>query len=186
MANEIIITRRLTLRPIKKSDAESVWPFVSDAAISKDMSWDPHENIEQTRAFIENVTKAREKGKSITWVIIYKERICGVFSLISILRKHRSLTYNRAEIAYWLDPEKQGKGLMTEAGKAVLDYAFNELMLHKVVVGHHIGNKGSERLIKRLGFKFHYLEEEVFEKNGVWIDCNFYQLTHKDFNKKFN
>lgn len=160
-----------------------LWPYVSDPEISKDMSWDYHRSKGETQAFIDATLKSMEDGRTITWCVFYGDKFCGIFSLIAILRKHRSLTYDRAELAYWVGPEFQRKGIMTECGEKVLDYAFNTLKLNKLLVGHHIINKGSENLIKRLGFRFLYQEEEVFQKDGVWITCKFYELNHKDYKK---
>jgi RimJ/RimL family protein N-acetyltransferase len=82
-------------------------------------------------------------------------------------------------LAYWLGPEFQGKGIMTEAGLKIIDFAFHELKLHKIVVGHHVENKASEKLIIRLGFEFRYDEIEAFKKNDKWVNCKFYELRKK-------
>lgn len=172
-------TERLTLRPLRVADAPVVFPYLANKEISKDMSWEAHRSIEETIAFLKRVEEELEKGRSITWGIFENGLFRGVFSIISILRSHRSLVYDRAELAYWLGPEFQGKGIMTEAGLKIIDFAFNELKLHKIVVGHHLQNKASEKLINRLGFEFRYDEIEAFKKNGEWIDCKFYELRKK-------
>jgi ribosomal-protein-alanine N-acetyltransferase len=177
-------TERLSLELLKKEDAEMIWPYASNPAISKDMSWLPHRDISETQAFIDNTLLNMELGKCITWCIFQEKIFCGIFSLIGILKQHRSLIYNRAELAYWLGPEFQGKGIMTEAGKKIIDFAFNEIGLNKLVVGHHIENDNSKNLIERLGFKYLYTEEDVFMKNNAWITCKFYELKAKDYLKK--
>lgn len=174
-------TERLFLRTVQKTDAEILWPYVSNPEISKDMSWQAHTNISETEEFIENTLKNIDLGKAITWCIFFENKFCGIISLISILKRHRSLTYNRAELAYWLGQEFWGKGIMTEAGKKVIDFAFHDLKLNKLVVGHHINNRGSENLISRLGFKFLYTETDVFMKNDIWITCKFYEFNSKDY-----
>ena len=176
-------TSRLQLRLLQKDDAAMLWPYVSDPQISKDMSWLPHKNIDETQAFIDNTLLSFDAGKSLTWCVFFENKFCGIFSLIGILRQHRSLIYNRAELAYWLGPAYQGKGIMTEAGIKIVDFAFNDLGLHKLVVGHHINNQNSKKLIERLGFKYLYTEEDVFNKNNEWITCQFYELKAKDLKK---
>ena len=122
-----------------------------------------------------------ELGKTITWCIFFENIFCGVFSLISIIKNHRALIYNRAELAYWISPEFQGKGIMTEAGRRIIEFAFDDLKLNKLVVGHHVNNESSKKLILRLGFSYLYTEEEVFMKNGEWITCQFYEMKLKDY-----
>lgn len=174
-------TDRLILRPLALDDEQILWPYVSNPAISKDMSWDFHKSISQTKEFIVNSLKSMDEGKLITWCIFENDNFCGLFSLIGILRQHRSLIYNRAELAYWIAPEFEKKGIMTEAGKKVIDFAFINLKLHKLIVGHHVENINSENLILRLGFDFKYRENEVFKKNDAWIDCKFYELNNNKY-----
>lgn len=179
-----LTTPRLLLRPLAKDDAGMLWPYVSNPEISKDMSWTYHKDISETQAFIDNVLLSTEQGRTMTWCIFFEEIFCGIFSLIGILRQHRSLTYNRAELAYWLGPEFQKRGIMTEAGERVMDFAFREWGLNKLVVGHHINNHNSRDLILRLGFKLLYTEKEVFMKDNEWITCQFYELNAKDYLNK--
>lgn len=176
-----LTTDRLRLRILDKSDANMLWPYVSNQEISRDMSWLPHQNISETEEFIDSTLLSMEEGKNITWCIFFGDSFCGIFSLIAILKNHRSLTYNRAELAYWVGPEFQGMGIMSEAGKRIIEFAFYELKLNKLKVGHHINNKSSENLILRLGFHFHYVEKDVFMKNDEWITCKFYELRRSDF-----
>ena len=179
-----ITTNRLYLRPIIVSDAETIWPHVSDRDISKFMSWLPHENLEQTREFIKSVEKSRLKEKGITWAIFFNDAFCGIFSIISILRKHRALTYDKGELAYWCANEHQGKGVMTEAGQAVMNYGFYTLKLNKIVVGHFTCNRKSEKLIERLGFRYIGTEKEAFKKNDIWYDASHYEITKTEYEKK--
>ena len=183
MSSLVLSTERLTLRPIAKTDAELLWPHVSDPEISQDMSWEAHQHLSETQEFIDSTLKSMEQGRTITWCIFLDGEFCGLFSLIAILKKHRALTYNRAELAYWAARAFQGKGIMTEAGLKVVEFAFTELGLNKLVVGHHDNNRNSEALILRLGFHYHYTEEEVFMKNGSWITCKFYELKAKEYLK---
>jgi len=182
--NYILKSKELYLRPVTSKDVDLVYPYMSNHEISKDMSWDAHKTKAQTLEYLKSVEDAFKKGRSITWAVFLNKKFTGVFSVIAILRKHRSLTYNRAEIAYWLGPEFQGKGIMTRAGEMVLNFAYNELGLDKIVVGHHIGNTGSEKLIKRLGFRFTYMEKNMFMKYGKWIDCDFYEMTKAEWNNR--
>jgi RimJ/RimL family protein N-acetyltransferase len=171
-----IKTNRLILRPISSEDLGDVYPHVTDPEIAKYMSWEPHRNIEQTRKFIERLQVEKENDKSYTWSIFLDNQFCGIVSLIAILRKHRALTYDKAELAYWLGHGFQGKGIMTEACEQVIDFAFTKLKLHRLTVSHACGNKASEGLINRLNFRYIGEEREAFKKNGVWIDHKLYEL----------
>jgi RimJ/RimL family protein N-acetyltransferase len=106
---------------------------------------------------------------------------CGLISLIGILRTHRVLTYNQAELAYWTSRKHQRRGIMTEAGRRVLDFAFRDVGLHKVRVSHFAENKASHSLIRRLGFRYIGTQLEEFSKASVWHDHVTYELLAREY-----
>lgn len=65
-----------------------------------------------------------------------------------------------AELGFWLGQEFQGKGLMTEAARAVIRHGFRDLGLSGIWCAYFHGNEPSAALQKRLGFHFHH-ENEV-------------------------
>lgn len=70
-----------------------------------------------------------------------------------------------ASLGYWLDREHQGKGFMTQAGKAVLRYAFSTLDLARMNAATLVHNEKSRSMLLRLGFL-----EEGFAKAYIQID----------------
>jgi ribosomal-protein-alanine N-acetyltransferase len=181
----IIETKRLILKPIKVEDAELLWPHVTNPKITQFLTWDPHESIEQTRNLIVRLIEDKKNGKGITWSIFHKENndYCGMFSIIDIMRTHRSVTYDRGELACWCVPKYQIDRIMDEAGVAINDFAFDVLKLHKVRNGHLSLNVASERLITKLHYKFYGEEKEAYQKNGVWYDIKWYQLLREEYNQ---
>jgi RimJ/RimL family protein N-acetyltransferase len=69
------------------------------------------------------------------------------------------------EIGFHLRPDYWGKGLGTQAAKAVIDYAFTILKANDLFAGHHPDNISSARLLKKLGF--HYTHDEYYEPTGL-------------------
>jgi putative acetyltransferase len=61
--------------------------------------------------------------------------------------KARKLGYSLAE-EYW------GMGLMTEAGRAVIDYGFRVMELDVISIETAPDNTRSQRVIEKLGFKY--------------------------------
>lgn len=70
-----------------------------------------------------------------------------------------------AEIGYELNRQYWRKGLMFEAGVAILDFGFNQLNLHRIEANVTVGNEGSARLLRKLGFT----------QEGTWRDKVFNQ-----------
>jgi ribosomal-protein-alanine N-acetyltransferase len=175
-----IQTERLRLEPLQTKHLDEIFPFVANPEISKNMSWSAHTDKEETIQFLQRLEDERANGKNYTWAIYFEKKFVGIFSIISILRKHRSLVYDRGELAYWVGPEYQGKGIMTEAGKAIIKFAFENLNLHRLTVSHFETNDQSKNLILRLGFKLIGKERESFFKNGAWHNHILYDLLNSD------
>jgi ribosomal-protein-alanine N-acetyltransferase len=70
---------------------------------------------------------------------------------------------------------------MTEAVRRVMLFGYQELGLHKVVVSHFSVNEASEKLIKRLGFRYIGEQVEEFRKDGVWHSHKTYELLEREF-----
>ncbi|WP_372686908.1 GNAT family N-acetyltransferase [Bosea sp. (in: a-proteobacteria)] len=175
-----LTTQRLLLRPLRAGDADMLWPDITDPEISRLMAWDAHTTKEQTAAFVENEVARRLSGNGVTWAILMDGRFCGIVSLIGIQRTHRVLTYDKAELAYWVGRSHQRLGIMTEAGRAVLAFAFGQVGLHKVYVSHFAGNEASCSLIRGLGFRYVGTQLDEFQKDGVWHDHVMYELLDRE------
>jgi len=176
-----LTTTRLQLTPLTTRDLEAVWPSVSDPTVSEHMSWNTHTDKEETLRFLERVESDLVSEKAITWGVRSRDEFCGIFSIINILRSHRALRYDRGELAYWCSPSHQRKGIMTEAGRCVIEFSFTKIGLNRLVVGHHLNNVPSQKLIERLGFKPIGIEHQAFMKHDKWIDTEIYELLAKDY-----
>jgi ribosomal-protein-alanine N-acetyltransferase len=181
IADLTLKTERLVLRPLTLADVDLIWSDISDPEIARHMAWEAHTERSQTIAFLENEIARRAAGKGITWAVFKDGSFCGIFSLIGLVLKHRALTYNKAELAYWVSRQYQRQGIMTEAGRRVVQFAFAELNLHKLFVSHFSDNAASENLIKRLGFRYVGEQLEEFQKDGVWHNHKLYELLESEF-----
>jgi ribosomal-protein-serine acetyltransferase len=81
---------------------------------------------------------------------------CGIWfrgAFAGIIGFHRIDWMNRnVEIGYWLGEKFQGHGIMTNACRMLVDYAFYEYQLNRVQIRCATGNKKSNAIIERLGF----------------------------------
>jgi RimJ/RimL family protein N-acetyltransferase len=62
------------------------------------------------------------------------------------------------ELGVHLRDEFWGQGLATEAARAVIDFAFEDLGAAALFAGHHPDNAASRRLLQRLGFRYTHHE----------------------------
>ena len=93
-------------------------------------------------------------------------RVIGVVNLSHLVRGSFLACY----LGYSIDHELQGSGVMAEALRAVLDYAFGELGLHRVMANYQPQNLRSGRLLQRLGFVREGYAADYLHIDGEWRD----------------
>jgi RimJ/RimL family protein N-acetyltransferase len=181
----ILRTPHLLLRPPSVDDLSELYSLVSDSRLTEFLAWEPHSSEGSTLEMISLLIEQQKAGKSFHWLVINKDSIIGLVSLIDVRRTHRSWTLNRGEVAYWITPKAQGNGYAEEATRAMVQFGFDHLSLHKIIVYHAADNPPSGRVVQKLGFRYVGTELEAFCKSGIWHDLCHYEILNSEF-KKFN
>jgi ribosomal-protein-alanine N-acetyltransferase len=171
-----IHTERLKLIPPCLDDTGSLFELMSKFVDTTYLTWEPHNNIETTKELVKNLIEAQIQGKGFHWCIFHADDLIGIASLIDVRRVIRAWTINRAELSYWIGTPYVGKGFATEASKAIIDFGFNELLLHKIIIAHAKENVESKSICKKLNFKEYAHEHDAFMKEYKWHDLIWYEL----------
>ena len=90
----------------------------------------------------------------------------GVINLSQIVRGG----FQAGVVGYSLDAEEQGRGLMAEGLLALIEYAFLDLGLHRVMANYRPENKRSASVLERLGFEIEGFAKEYLYIHGAWRD----------------
>ena len=152
-------TRRLFLRGLKLSDAESYerkfarWEIVQH--LRRTCPW-PYPKG-GARDWIEKEVLPKQGKGSWSWGIFLKENRKELIGNVSLWREGRP--GNRG---FWLTKEHWNKGLMTEANVPVLDYAFGELGFKKLIFDNAPQNKASRRIKEKTGCRYIGLRPQKF------------------------
>jgi len=170
-----ITTERLILSPPKLNDVPSLFNLMKDNRLTTFLTWEAHSEIATTDSLVKALIDAQTNDKGYHWCIHKDGEIIGLISLIDVRRKIRTWTQNRSELSYWIGIDYQGKGYATEASKAVLEYGFNNLSFHKIIVAHAGDNIESQRICRKLNFTQYAHEHDAFQKNGKWNDLIWYE-----------
>jgi ribosomal-protein-alanine N-acetyltransferase len=95
------------------------------------------------------------------------ERVVGAASLFQIARG----ALQSAQVGFSIDAAREGHGLMHEALREVLRFAFEELDLHRIGADHRPENHRSAALLERLGFRVEgYARDFLRGADGEWHD----------------
>jgi ribosomal-protein-serine acetyltransferase len=117
------------------------------------------QSVDDARVFIRGGLDGFVKGSGLTLGIWVDGRLGGGIGLGNLQADSRS-----GMIGYWLGADYVGRGLVTDAVRVLLDYAFGERELHRVDITCPATNLPSRRIPERLGFR-----EEGTRRQAVWV-----------------
>jgi ribosomal-protein-alanine N-acetyltransferase len=173
----VVESPRVRLRPPAETDAEALFPLVSNPDLPKYMSWAPHATIDDTRAWLRSGAEEIAGGEQMTWMIEHAGAPVGCIGLDGIKWSMAALRVDRAELGYWIAPAFWGKGLMTEAATLATRWGFETLGLHKITVSCFEPNVASKRVIEKVGFRYYGRQEDDVYRDGRWYAHLRYELT---------
>ena len=145
----ILTTERLILRKPADEDAHEIFLLRSNEAVNKFLDRPVAHSIEDAIQFIQKINNFISNKQSFYWVITLKDalNVIGTITLFNFSEENTC-----AEIGYELLPAYQGKGLMQEALKTVIGFAFKNAGFKKLVAFTHIENASSYRLLEKNNF----------------------------------
>jgi ribosomal-protein-alanine N-acetyltransferase len=142
-------TERLTLRPFTLDDAPVYFAAVrSDPEVTRWIGGGQHESAAVTREMLARVIRHGDEFGYSLWAVIEKGALIGHAGLWQIPNVPDT------EIAYALAKPAWGKGYATEAGRAVLSFAFDAAQLPRVIGLAFEPNAASRRVLTKLGMTF--------------------------------
>jgi RimJ/RimL family protein N-acetyltransferase len=99
-------------------------------------------------AFIEFLRAESASELRRHWAITVAQQVVGLVGLHTWQHHHR-----RAELGYDMATSHWGQGIATEAARAVIDYGFTTMRLHRIQSHTIADNHRSVRLLERIGFR---------------------------------
>lgn len=158
----VIETARLRLRRLRPSDAPQMVSLDSDPEVMRYVGSppglrSPEETAHRVRQWID-----ADHGPLGWWII--EGRGDGVFHGLGLLLSMPG--DGDVEVGYRLARRSWGQGIATEAAAALVDYAFRELGLSRVVAVTYPDNRGSRRVLEKLGFA----RDGLREYKGARVD----------------
>jgi RimJ/RimL family protein N-acetyltransferase len=145
---ETIETARLRLRKPVSEDAKEIFRrYAQDPEVTKYLTWEANRKIEETHEFLSMCLAAWEQAKSFHWVITRKKdsRLLGMITA--------RVEGHKWELGYVLARKYWGRDYMTEAVKAVIDWAFKQPEIYRIWAVCDIDNLASARVMEKAGMK---------------------------------
>ena len=180
-----IETERLILRPIEARDWRAIHRY---ASLPEVVRYLPHEPFTEEDASVfalrwsEQARQQELEGQGNGWpeMLVAQRKVDG--RLIGHLPfEVFNAKYRTREIGWVFDPAYQGQGYATEAARAVLELAFGELGLHRVVATCDPRNRASYRVMEKLGMRREGHHRKDVQIRGEWSDEYFYAILEEEW-----
>ncbi len=177
-----IETHRLIIRDNRPSDLEGLFELTSDPVAMRFMKAG---TVVQRAAAKKNlrmaIRESRSKNRRKYYFAIIDKAGGAYIGAIGYEVEEWTADGAVAELGYFIKPAYWKQGIVTEAGEAVLAYAFTEGSVAKMTAGCLAENSASERIMQKLGmtkeahFRLHQWHE------GQWKDRLAYGLRREDW-----
>lgn len=134
-----------------------------------------HGEIEYTEKMaVDFINSLANNSSKMVYAVYLKENDTHIGNIslqeIDLKNKNAEIAYLFGEKQYWC------QGYAKEASKILINFAFNEMNLHRLHFGTHIENIPMQRLGESLGFKKEGIRTEAQFKNGEYNDIVIYGL----------
>lgn len=171
-------SERLWLRPLCDSDEAALFAMHSDPEVMRYWSTSPWTDPQQARDMIAWDAQGLPAGDHLRLALGRhgSDELLGTCSLFSLLPQCR-----RAELGYVLARPAWGQGLMDEALRTLLTWAFEALNLNRLEADIDPRNAASERALRRLGFQQEGFLRQRWIVDGVVSDTALFGLLRSDW-----
>lgn len=157
-------------------DLEAFYEYAKNPNVGPHAGWKPHESLEESREILKEFLQWEDH-----WAIVPNEdgKMMGSIGLVPDGKREnarvRMLGYALAEPCW-------GKGYMTEAVKAVIEYGFHVLNLDLISIYHYTQNDRSRRVIEKCGFQCEgTMRQSSLLYNGEVRDEVIYSMTREEY-----
>jgi ribosomal-protein-serine acetyltransferase len=144
------VNDRIHLRLLTLQDADAVFQLTDTSRqyLREWLPWvDSTRSVDDTRRFIQFSLNQLAANNGFQVGVCYRGELVGCLGLHGIDWQHRLTS-----VGYWLGEPFQGRGIMTDAVRAVVNIAFDEYQLNRVEIRAAVDNRKSRAIPERLGF----------------------------------
>lgn len=175
---------RLRIDRLKISDADEMHHYRSMPEVGRFQSWDA-KTAEDAAAYIAGATDV-DFGNEGTWFqLAVREKEAG--KLIGDIGLHfLDANGHQVEVGITISPERQKRGLASEALATVLEYLFVVLKNHRVVASIDRDNQASNGMLQKVGFRQegHHVQSLLID--GEWVDDVVFGLLASEWEARTN
>jgi len=175
------VRENLELRTLEISDGKAFFDITQENNIHlrEWLGWlDDDKSVADTEKYIAESNKRFSDNEGLDVGIFYEDKQVGGIGLFPLDTANK-----KTSVAYWLTEDLQGKGIMTDAMKVLIEYVFIEMKLNRIEVNCAIGNTKSSALPKKLGFTYEGIARQAGWLYDHFVDLEMYSLLASEWRK---
>jgi ribosomal-protein-alanine N-acetyltransferase len=176
-----LATRRLLIRDYAVEDAAAIFAYVRDPAYWQHQRPEPPTQ-QQVESLLQWVVKEQTATPRLMYFLAATRKDNGDIIGEGVL-KIVNAAERQGEIGFGVSPRAWKQGYGTEIAAALLDVAFQSLKLHRVAGQCSPDNKGSIRIMQKLGMGREGLLRDLHFARGKWWSTLVYSLLEDEYAK---
>jgi RimJ/RimL family protein N-acetyltransferase len=177
-----ILTPRLVIRDFDEADLPAVHAFRSDPEVARFMQDFDAESLEQSRAWLDGVIYHNRVQPRVAYNLAIELRsLSKAIGWIGIGDSERHPGPGECGFGYMLDRAHWGQGYATEAARAILAFAFQELGAQHISSWCYAENAASARVLEKAGLTLIKRYDDIESKSGRPITCLEYEIHRADW-----
>ena len=171
LGTQEIRTERLVLRRVCLEDAEAMHRnWTGDAEVTKYLTWPAHASVDVTRGFVSYLLSAYERPSAYEWCIVLVGESPEPIGMISAVRVDDDIA--AIEVGYCLGRAWWGRGIMTEALSAVIDFFFTRVGANRIEARHDVRNPASGAVMRKCGMVYEGTHRQAARNNQGICDVS--------------
>ncbi len=174
-----ISTERLVLREFEETDGPALHAFESLPEVARYQSFEPRSLAESHEYILASIVAAREDPRRVYDLAVITradDRMIGRCGFAI-----GDPDDEQAVLWYTLHPDSWGRGYATEAARALVDFGFRELGLHRIWADTDPENVASIRVLEKLGMRREGYLRENARINDAWADSLIYAVLEREW-----
>lgn len=130
----------------------------------------------QLEAALRDDLLAMAEGRCWAWIVHYRGQVAGRIRLEITHQRQREGT-----LSFWLGQAYTGRSIMPRAMRAIIDWCFTELALHRLCIDAEPNQDQCIAVAHTLGFHYEMTLQQVIYRNGQWRDWQRYSVLHEEW-----
>lgn len=170
----IFVDDRIKLELTNESQADVLFNAIDNNRkhLSAFLPWVGRmKSVNDMKDYIKGSEALIQQQKEISFAILYEQQVVGRIGL-----HHLNMLNRSGAIGYWLIKEAEGKGIVTKSCKAIINYGFNELGLHRIEIKAAVDNLRSQAVPEKLNFRREGVLRQAELVNNEFLDLILYSI----------